>query len=431
MLIQDFPEFCLRELLGAGAKKAQCYFTDIEKHELNVEIGELSLLRTMCSSSVRLEVVNNGRRGVVSVSGTVPGDIAAGAKAAVAASKAALPDKSWDIAARQPAQRFSNGLILPDKEKMCSRVLEFLKETRKQYPKIRIRDAALEFTKKSERVLNSDGVDMVSVYGAYKLSVNFAAQDNGKSSSINYFSVGLPDLSRPLMQCGSLGVLFQHAERHTHPSPLKGKFSGDIVVMPHCLDYFVEFVCGQALSSKMIIPGTSVYRNKCGKKIACENLTLRSVPLSHEMSDGYYFTQDGYKVANTVIVEKGMLKSFLLDSYGARKSGLTRAANDGGCLTIDPGSERLVDLIRKVKKGLLIPRFSGAAPSEAGDFSGVAKNSFYIENGKIRYPISETMVSGNIPDMLKRINGISSERVNLGRSEFPWISFSGAVVSGK
>lgn len=422
---------CMEALQRAGAEKAQCSFTETERHELNAELGELSLLRTVRSANIRMEAIKAGKRGVVSTGCVVQDDIERGARAAVAAAESAFPDSAWDIAGAQPTGQLSNGTTDPQREKMCSRVLEFLAAAKEIYPKIRIRNAALEFVKKTEKVLNTNAVNMSAVSGAYKFSVNFAAHDKKKTSSVNFFSVGLTDLSRPLIDCGLLGELFRSAEQQIHTTPVKGKFCGDIVVMPHCLDYFLDFAFRTAISAKMIIPGTSVYIGKIGERIADENLTVRSLPLSKELSAGYFFTQDGYKAEDSVLVERGVLKTYLLDSYGARKTGLSRSVNDGGCLVVDSGTRKYSELIRKVKKGLLIGRFSGGAPNEAGDFSGVAKNSFYIENGKILFPVSETMVSGNIPKMIMNINGVSSERVNLGNSIFPWVSFAGVDIAGK
>ena len=54
----------------------------------------------------------------------------------------------------------------------------------------------------------------------------------------------------------------------------------------------------------------------------------------------------------------------------------------------------LDDMVADVEKGVLITRFSGGRPSDNGDFSGVAKNSYYIEDGEVKFPLSETMVSG-------------------------------------
>ncbi len=91
-----------------------------------------------------------------------------------------------------------------------------------------------------------------------------------------------------------------------------------------------------------------------------------------------------------------MLRSFLLDQYGSRKTGLARAVTGGGAWVVDAGTTPLDAMIRDVKAGMLITRFSGGRPNDKGDFSGIAKNSYYIENGAMAYPISETMVSGNM-----------------------------------
>ncbi len=86
-------------------------------------------------------------------------------------------------------------------------------------------------------------------------------------------------------------------------------------------------------------------------------------------------------------------------------------------------------MISGIDKGILLSRFSGGSPSDNGDFSGVAKNSYYIENGEIKYPISETMISGNIFQMLNDIKDISKETINDGSSIYPWIQFSGLTIS--
>ena len=115
--------------------------------------------------------------------------------------------------------------------------------------------------------------------------------------------------------------------------------------------------------------------------------------------------------------------------YGSRKTGLQRVSNSGGSLIIDTGDIPLEDMIQTVNEGVLLSRFSGGSPSDNGDFSGVAKNSFYIENGEVQYPISETMVSGNIVDMFQKVKHISNEEVNFGDEIFPWIQFGGITVS--
>jgi PmbA protein len=76
-------------------------------------------------------------------------------------------------------------------------------------------------------------------------------------------------------------------------------------------------------------------------------------------------------------------------------------------------------------------RFSGGRPSNSGDFAGVAKNSYLIEDGEIKYPVSEVMVSGNFAEMLRNVKAVSRERVNFGHAISPWVAVSGVTISGK
>ena len=84
-------------------------------------------------------------------------------------------------------------------------------------------------------------------------------------------------------------------------------------------------------------------------------------------------------------------------------------------------------MISGIDRGLIVNRFSGGQPSSNGDFSGVAKNSFLIEKGKVSSAVSETMISGNIIDMLNNIVAISKEQTTDGLSFMPWAEFDGVT----
>ena len=88
-------------------------------------------------------------------------------------------------------------------------------------------------------------------------------------------------------------------------------------------------------------------------------------------------------------------------------------------------------MIAGVEKGIVMGRFSGGQPGPSGDLSGVAKNSFLIESGKITKALSEVMISGNLADMLRDTVAVSQERENSGYWLFPWIRVKGVTISGK
>jgi len=153
--------------------------------------------------------------------------------------------------------------------------------------------------------------------------------------------------------------------------------------------------------------------------------------VSDEICNGYFVTPDGYAAQNSTIVQDGVLKSFLLSLYGSRKTGLDRAVNSGGAFVVDQGDTPFDEMVKSVKKGILLARFSGGSPSDNGDLSGVAKNSYLIEDGEIKYPISESMISGNVADMLMNVTAVSNERIDYGFSILPWVAVSGVTISGK
>jgi PmbA protein len=87
-------------------------------------------------------------------------------------------------------------------------------------------------------------------------------------------------------------------------------------------------------------------------------------------------------------------------------------------------------MVADVKKGILLGRFSGGSPSDNGDFSGVAKNSYLIENGKIARPVGETMIAGNLCSLFKDIRAVSREEINYGSGIMPWILSGNITISG-
>ena len=205
---------------------------------------------------------------------------------------------------------------------------------------------------------------------------------------------------------------------------------GDVIVTPECMDNFVGFIT-RYLYDYPIITKTSVFQEKLGKQIASKSFNLHSKPVSDDIAASYYVTGDGYEAQDSTVIENGILKTFLLGLYGSKKTGKERAVNQGGCWEIDSGDKTLDEIIKSTKKGIFLKRFSGGNPSDNGDFSGVAKNSYYVEDGKIKFPISETMINGNLVEMMMNIKQISKERINSGYHNYPWIKFEGLTISGK
>ncbi|HUV06153.1 MAG TPA: metallopeptidase TldD-related protein, partial [Spirochaetia bacterium] len=319
----------------------------------------------------------------------------------------------------------------PDLDAMYDRLKEFVGAVKAGYPSTILEQGILDFTFRNSLFLNSNGVDFETNHGAYNCGAMFTTREGRKTSSFNYSGFSTKDLEKEIIECGSLRTLLAQSSEQTDLRAIGGKFTGEVIVTPDCLADFVGYFTGTFLSDQALISGTSILKDKLGGQVAHENLTLHSRPRSRELAENYFVTGDGYRAEDSTIVDRGVLKTFLLSLYGARKTGRDRAVNNGGAFIVEPGERSFEEITGSVKRGLLLCRFSGGSPADNGDFSGVAKNSYSIENGKILHPVSETMISGNLLSFFKSIRAVSRERINFGSAIYPWVCVSDLTISGK
>ena len=122
---------------------------------------------------------------------------------------------------------------------------------------------------------------------------------------------------------------------------------------------------------------------------------------------------DGEGVATTArdIVSAGVLRSYVLSTYSARKLGLQSTGNAGGVrnLTIDSGALDFQGMLKQLGTGLLVTELMGQGVNMVtGDYSRGAAG-FWVENGEIQYPVEEITIAGNLKDMLKNIVSVGSD----------------------
>jgi len=372
--------------------------------------------------------IKDQKKGSLSINKINKDDIDEAISTVLNMAESSMPDDSYDISEYQESESFSKGNKEPALDTMYDRMEEFMEYSANTFPITIIEQAILDFSASTSYYRNSNGVSFDETEGSYSFSVMFTSKEGKDTSSFNSAGFSSLDIDFPLYQGGSINRLLEESAAHVRTKSVPEKFTGDIIVTPDCIMSFMGFILGN-LSDFRLIAGTSLFREFMNQKIVHDSLSIHSKPLSDNLSGGYFVTSDGYKAEDLTIIENGVLQTFLLSLYGSKKTGLQRVSNSGGSLIIDNGETPLEEMIQSVQKGVLLSRFSGGSPSDNGDFSGVAKNSFYIENGIIQYPISETMVSGNIVDMFQKVKHISKEEVNFGDEIFPWVQLEGITVS--
>ena len=427
----DVLNYCNTSLAKANVDKFQCALTKSTLYEMNMEGNDFSLIRTTIDNKLNITVIKDKRKADISLNRIDGRSIEEAIETVIELSNTSQQDPDYDISPKQEAQQFTCGPVKPDTEHMYSLLKEFIKNVSTLYPKILLSETVFSHKHSITHFVNSNSVDFTTNKGIYRFYSLFSSKDADKTSSFNYSGFSLKNLQSDLLDHGSLNNLLSQSVEHLHAQTIQGKFIGDVIITPDCLDDLLYSYIATYLGDRALITGLSLFKDKLGQMITHPKLTLHSKPLSPEVVDGYFVTSDGFAAEDITIIDKGVLKSFMLSLYGANKTKLERAKNSGGNFIIEPGDKTFDEMIATVKKGILFARYSGGMPSANGDFSGVAKNSYFIEDGKIKYPVAEVMVSGNLADLFKNIVDISKERINFGSSIYPYLQTSGVTISGK
>ena len=165
------------------------------------------------------------------------------------------------------------------------------------------------------------------------------------------------------------------------------------------------------------ISGSSQYRKSsfllgmAGSTIFSEFLNIYEKPHIKKGIGSTPFDNDGMATQDLSLIKNGVLESYVLSAYSARKLGLPPTGNAGGVhnLIIELGTKDLQSLIRDMGTGLLITELIGFGVNQVtGDYSRGA-SGFWIDNGEIQYPVEEITVAGNLSEMYKHIVAVGND----------------------
>ena len=431
-ILMQAARFILDEAKKQGADYAQCSVNEGEKKEFNVDGGRFSLMRTLFNRNVVVTVLKDQRKGMVQVNRFDREALAGAVRDAVAASESGKPDSAWEFAPGPADESYEEGATVCDTEKLFFRSKELLETIRERHPRILMEQMITEHDTSKNVFLSTNGVCYRTLAGSYGFSLMYSAHEGEKSSSFYGSSVTLKTLDRPVIDCALIERELTAVERQLEPTALSGKFTGPVVLAPAALGEIVlETILDNFVSDTCLIDGTSIWKDSLGRQVADEHFTLAFDREREDVVIGGHYTGEGYRAESYDLIRNGKLESFALTQYGANKTGGKRCGNHSGKMRVNPGDRTLDELISGIDKGLFVMRFSGGAPAASGEFSGVAKNSFLIENGRITDALSETMISGCVPEMLNHIRGISTDLLRDGDVSLPYIAFDGVTISGK
>jgi PmbA protein len=450
LTFEELPEIAqgaVKQALAAGATDVECTIAEGNEFSANVRMGELETLKEAGSRGVGLRVLIGKRMGGSYTSDLSREGIAQMVRSAIDLAgltsedpQAGLPEAGELGSLTGDLKLFSNetaGLPTEQRIEMAKRAEAAALAVD---PRITNSEGASFDSSVSGRVFANSRGFIGSYLSSYcSVSAVPVATQNGSMERDYWFTIarnykGLEDAEavgrkaaeRAIRRLGAVKVDTQRAPVIFEPR-----------IARSLLGNIFEAVDGRAIYRK-----ASFLAGKLGEKIADERFTLIDDGTMPGLFGSSPFDDEGVPSRRTPVIERGVLKNYLLNTYTARKlnmkttgnasRGITGNAGIGhGNFFIEPGERSQEEIIRGVKNGLFVTELIGSGVNTVtGDYSRGAVG-MWIRDGELAFPVSEVTIASTLQEMLNGIGEIGNDLEFIGSISAPTIMLGEMTVAGR
>lgn len=287
--------------------------------------------------------------------------------------------------------------------------------------------SASYFDSLNERVMvNSNGFEgdnSNSVFGLYT-SVSVKGGEARPEADWGESAIKYADLKKE----GSGRIALEKALKKIGQSKIKSGTMSMIVENRQLNRLFSPLI--NALNGAQIQQKNSFLIDKIGEKVASEKLTITDDPFIVGGRGSRLFDGEGLATQKRTVFEKGVLKTYYIDTYYGKKLEMEPTSGGTTNLVFETGNNDLNGLVASVKKGILVTGFNGGnSNGSTGDFSyGI--DGFLIENGKIIQAVSEMNITGNLKTLWSNIGEIGNDVYQNSSWLTPSVLFENVEFSG-
>ncbi len=217
------------------------------------------------------------------------------------------------------------------------------------------------------------------------------------------------------LQAARLAVTFLQAR----PAP---SGSMPVVMGPGMSGIMFHEACGHGLEADFIRKRSSVYTDRLGQRVASDYVTLIDDATLPRGAGSYRFDDEGTPAQRTRLIENGILESYLCDRLEAGRLRLPLTANGRrqsfrfppqprmSNTYLAPGDTSPEDILASVKSGLYVLSLGGGQVDVvSGDFAFGVSEGYFIDNGRIHYPVTGAVIVGNGPKILRTIAAVGND----------------------
>ncbi|MBI4850274.1 MAG: TldD/PmbA family protein [Acidobacteria bacterium] len=444
---KDFAMSLVSAAMHKGASAAEVMMIESSEFSVGVRLGEVEKLKDSASSHLGLRVLWEGRQAALSTSDFSKDALEQLVRDAVELAQMTSVDNQLCLPEPSEFAKDWPDLALYDKEiaemptdKKIALGLDVEKAAKNTDPRIINFDGG-GFDTACRSVIMANSLGFVGSYesSACSLAIVPIAAENGKMQQDYWYdnkrkisslespeSIGRRAAERAVRKLGAKKVKTQQVPI-VFDQRVATSLLGDIF---------------QAISGDAIMRKSSFLVGKLEEKIASDLLTVIDDGRIASSLGSRPFDSDGLPTQKTIVIDKGKLNSYLLNTYTAKKLGLKSTGNATRGLSgppsvtcnnffIEAGKFSPKDIISSVKNGFFVTDLMGFGVNiVTGDYSRGA-SGMWIENGELTFPVEEVTIAGNLKEMLKEIEMVGNDLDFRDRISAPTLKIEKMIVSGE
>ena len=445
--MKEFASEIVARALKAGATDAECMIREGEEFSANLRLGQVESLKEAGSRAVGLRVLIGRRSGSSYTSDFSREGIGRLVASAVALARITSEDPYAGLPEPEELGAHDGELALYYDDVAALSAEQKITLAR------RSEQAALDY---DPRIFNSEGAAFDNSRGRRVLANSRGFQGEYRRSSCSLYVVPIARSGDQMQR--DYWYTISHSLVGLEPPEAVGRTAAErvlsrldsvkvetarapVVFEPRTARTLLENLF-EAVNGDSIYRHASYLRGKLGQKVAAAGVTVvddGTIPGGFGSSP---FDDEGAPTRRTPVIEDGVLQSYLLNSYVARKLGLkttgnasrSLAGNPGigpGNLYLHPGPYRPEEILASVQEGFYVTELIGFGVNMVtGDYSRGAAGR-WIRNGQLSFPVHEVTIAGNLAQMWQDIEMIGSDLEFRGPVAAPTLKIREMTVGGK
>lgn len=422
-----------------GADEAQVTAVRCRTQKVGFERNEVNLASSGEETTYTLKVHTEHRLGSAQTNSPLPDDLARAANGALEVARFAPPDEYLNLPGPQPIE-IHDDRFDPEIDQLAPEALRRLAEGYLRAlcsdPRLSIDSGNVESASFETCLLNTNGVRLLDRSTQLQWTGSGQAIDGDEITSFDYESGSSFHLRGVAERTREEAARFGNQVLSSFGASRAETYKGLVLLTPKVIDELVLQPLEFHLSGLQVFYGkSSLGDDRLGQRVAHPLFSMLDDPFDLSLSGADPFDGEGSPTRRLELIHEGVLERHIENAYSARRRGRERTGHGGLSLhapSVAAGTTPLAQLIAQPKPLLSVHRFSGNVDLASGNFSGVAKGSHLYFSAGNRRPVRETMIAGNIFEMLRCIAAVSLERQNVdARFHAPWLLVDGISVTAE